>query len=112
VLVPVVICFSFCCGSIGMLFGAICSTEQQIGSIGMLTGMLFSALGGCWWPLEINPDFVKTIAMFVPTFWGLQGLHDVMSFGKSIEAVIPECAVMLAFASLFTAISLPFLRSE
>lgn len=112
VLIPVVFCLSFCCGSIGLLFGALCKTEQQVNSFGMLAAMLLSALGGCWWPMEVNPDFVKTIAMITPAFWGLQGLHDVMSFGKSLPAVLPECAALIGFSILFTAIAVPFLKPE
>lgn len=111
-LIPVVIAFSLCCGGLGVLFGAVCSTEQQVSSLGILTGLLLAALGGCWWPLELMPETMKTVAAFTPTYWGVRGMHDVMSFGKSFEAIWLECAAMLAFGAAFTAAAVPFLRSR
>ena len=109
-LIPVLLCFSACCGSLALLFGSICTTEQQISSFGLLITLSLSALGGCWWPLEMTPEFFKSIARLTPTFWALQGVHDVMSFGKSYAAIVPESLVLLLFATAFCALSLPFIR--
>lgn len=105
-LLPVVISFAFCCGSLGVLFGFIFANEQQLTSVSILATMILSAMGGCWWPMEIIPDAFKTVAQFTPTYWGLQGLYDVMAFGKSISGVWIECTVLIAFAVVFTALAL------
>ena len=106
-LIPVIFSLSFFCGAIGLLFGVIFNSEQQVMGIGLLTTMLLAPLGGCWWPLEVTPPVFKTIALFTPTYWAIQGIHDVMSFGKSWAAVLPECAILTAFGLVFTAISVP-----
>lgn len=104
-LLPVLLSFALFAGSLSMLCGLLCSTEQQVSSVGILITMILSALGGCWWPIEIAPDSLKTLAACTPTFWGLQGLHDVMSFGKGFTAVFPECLILLGFASILTTLS-------
>lgn len=109
-LIPVLLCFCACCGAIAIFFGTVCSTEQQIFGFGMMFTMFASGLGGCWWPLEIVPPFLKTVALFTPTYWGVTGLHDVMSFGKSFNAIVMECLMLLFFAALFLSASMAYMR--
>jgi len=111
-LVPVILCFAFFCGALGLLFGVLFRTEQQVSGFGILATMLLAALGGCWWPLEVAPQTFKTIALFTPSYWALQGLHDVMSFGKSWSDVLPECAVIAAFGVVLTAIAIPLFHRD
>ncbi len=72
----------------------------------MVFTVIASALGGCWWPIEVVPDAIKTVAKFFPTYWGVQGLHDVMSFGKSWDAIMLECSILCGFALLFLGLAL------
>jgi len=111
-LIPVIISFSFFCGSLGLLFGVIFRTEQQVTGIGILTTMVLAALGGCWWPLEVAPKIFKTIALFTPSYWAIQGIHDVMSFGKSWSGVLPECSILTAFGIVLTCIAIPLFHWE
>ncbi len=111
-LVPVILSFALCCGSLSVLLGSICSTEQQISSLGILLTMVLSALGGCWWPMELVPPFLRNIAMFTPTYWGLHGFHNVMHFGKSFPGVIQDCGILLGYAAAFILIAIPLFRFE
>lgn len=111
-LIPVVLCFAFFCGALGLLFGVLFRTEQQVSGFGILATMGLAALGGCWWPLEVAPPVFRTIALFTPSHWALQGLHDVMSFGKSWPDVLPECAVLVAIGAVLTAIAIPLFHRE
>ena len=111
-LIPVILSFSFFCGSLGLLFGVVLRTEQQVMGIGILITMVLAALGGCWWPLEVAPAIFKTIALFTPSYWAIQGIHDVMSFGKSLAGVLPECGILTAFGICFTCISIPLFHWE
>jgi len=111
-LIPVIISFSFFCGSLGLLLGVLFRTEQQVVGVGILTSNVLGALGGCWWPLEVAPKMFKTIALFTPSYWAIQGMHDVMSFGKSWLGVLPECAVLTAFGIVLTCIAIPLFHWE
>ena len=111
-LIPVIISFAFFCGSLGLLVGVLFRTEQQVEGIGILTTMVLAALGGCWWPLEVAPKIFQTIALFTPSYWAIQGMHDVMSFGKSWSGVLPECAVLTAFGICITCIAIPLFHWE
>ena len=109
-LVPVMLSFAFFCGAIGLLYGVLFRNEQQVNGIGILTTMVLSALGGCWWPIEIVPDTFKTVAQCTPTYWAIRGLQDVMSFGKSWIDIIPECSILMAFGLALMAIAIPLFR--
>lgn len=111
-LIPVIISFSFFCGSLGLLFGVVFRTEQQVMGIGILMTMVLAALGGCWWPLEVAPKIFQTIALFTPSYWAIQGIHDVMSFGKSWAGVLPECGVLAAIGIFLTCIAIPLFHWE
>lgn len=109
-LAPVILSFAFFCGSAGLLFGLLVRSEQQVMGFGLLVSMILGALGGCWWPLEVAPEVFKTVALFTPTYWAMQGLHDVMSFGKSWMGVLPECGILCALGVILTSISMPLFR--
>lgn len=111
-LIPVVLCFAFFCGSLGLLFGVLFRTEQQVNGFGVLATMVLAALSGCWWPLEVVPQAFKTIALFLPSHWALQAFHDVMSFGKSWLDVLPACAVLAAAGAALNAIAIPLFHRE
>lgn len=111
-LIPVMLALSICCGSLSLLFGILSSTELQITGLGMLATMVLSALGGCWWPLEVVPPIAKTAAQFTPTYWALRGLQDVMSFGKSWSGVAQECLILLGYAAVFLAMAIPAFRKR
>lgn len=111
-LVPVLFSFAFLCGALGLLFGVVFRTEQQITGVGILFTMVLAALGGCWWPLEIVPNSFKIIARLTPTYWAVRGLQDVMSFGRSWLDVLPECGILIAIGAVLTAIAIPLFKWE
>jgi ABC-type Na+ efflux pump permease subunit len=47
------------CASAGLLLGSLARTEGQAAGLGVLFANLLAALGGCWWPIEITPDWVQ-----------------------------------------------------
>jgi ABC-type multidrug transport system permease subunit len=99
-LLPVVVSLSLFAGCLSILGGVICRTEKQV-SLGAVFGSMFlAALGGCWWPIEIVPDFFQTVAKFTPNYWGIHGLQSILYFGRSYEVLTFECPILLGFAAL------------
>ena len=62
--------------------------------------MALSALGGCWWPIELVPETFKTIATLTPSYWAMHGLQSILYFGRSYEVLTLECPILLGFAAL------------
>ena len=96
-----VIPFSFAVSGLTLLIGGLFRTTQQAESLGWLFGMIFSALGGCWWPLEIMPRTAQIIGWFVPTYWSMTALHGVVTFGRGIDAIVMPALIVTGFGVLF-----------
>ena len=85
--------------SLGILLGNLARTRVQMAGIGVMSTMALAALGGCWWPIEITPRWMQTLALFVPTGWTMDAMHKLISFGYGASAALPH-VLGLALAAL------------
>jgi ABC-2 type transport system permease protein len=76
--------------SLGVLLGNLARTRVQMAGIGVMSTMALAALGGCWWPIEITPRWMQTLALFVPTGWTMDAMHKLISFGYGASAALPH----------------------
>jgi ABC-type multidrug transport system permease subunit len=83
---------------LGLLLGNFARSEGQVIGMGVVASNVMAALGGCWWPIEITPQWTQRIASVFPTGWAMDALHRLMSFGDSPAAVIPHVAAFVAVA--------------
>lgn len=84
------------CASAGLLLGSIASSEGQVSGLGVLTANALAALGGCWWPIEITPDWMQMIQKLTPTGWTMDAMHKLISFQSGAASVIPQIALLVA----------------
>jgi ABC-2 type transport system permease protein len=96
-----IVFFSFCVSGLTLLIGGLFRTTQQAESLGWLFGMVFSALGGCWWPLEFMPRSAQIIGWFMPTYWSMTALHGVVTFGRGLDVIVGPALLVTAFGVLF-----------
>jgi ABC-type multidrug transport system permease subunit len=85
--------------------------EDRVTGTCVLASLLLAALGGCWWPLEIGPPALKTVALLTPTGWALRALHQLISFGSGLEAVLFPLAVLAAFGLAANVLAVRFFRN-
>ncbi|NCQ33626.1 ABC transporter permease, partial [bacterium] len=86
--------YAFAVGGVTLLLGGLFRTTQQAESLGWMVGMVFAALGGCWWPLEIMPRGAQILGGFFPTFWAMKALHAVVTFGRGLDGILLPMAVL------------------
>jgi ABC-2 type transport system permease protein len=98
--------------ALGTLLGTCIKTERQASGVSILLGMLLALLGGCWLPLEIFPETVRTAVHILPTTWAMQGLLDVLVRGQDVLGVWLEAGVLLGYAVVFYAIGVWRFRYE
>jgi ABC-type multidrug transport system permease subunit len=103
--------FAWVAASLGVLAGSLIAAEDRVTGVCLLAALLMAALGGCWWPLEIGPPVLKTVALCLPTGWALQALHQVISFGSGFGSVLKPIAVLLAFGAVANLLAARFFRN-
>lgn len=88
------------CASAGLLLGSLASTESQASGFGVLLSNLLAALGGCWWPIEITPEWMQVLQKLLPTGWAMDALHKLISFEADPVSTLPHIAALLTAALL------------
>ncbi|MEM7431457.1 MAG: ABC transporter permease [Pseudomonadota bacterium] len=83
------------CASAGLLLGTLAKTEGQAAGVGVLLTNLLAALGGCWWPIEITPDWMQSLQNFLPTGWTMDALHKLISFQSPASAAFPQLVLLV-----------------
>jgi len=103
--------YGWAAGSLGVLIGSIISRDDKIVAICVLASMVFAALGGCWWPLEIVPDKVRLLGHLSPSAWAMDALHQLISFGGSWREIATQLAILSGFAAVANALAIRFFRA-
>ncbi len=100
------------CASAGLWLGTVAKTEAQAGGLGVLTANALAALGGCWWPIEVTPDWMQFVQKLLPTGWTMDALHKLISFQAGPQSVIPNVVMLVAAAAVFGWLAMRNFRYE
>lgn len=95
---------------LGVLIGSLVRSEDKVVGLCLAIALPASALGGCWWPLEVVNEHLRTAALLVPTGWAMQGLHQLITFGAGFGSVIPSLLVLAAFGLAANLAAVRFFR--
>ena len=97
---------------VGVLLGSTLRNAKQASAIGILVTLVLSALGGCWWPLEILPGGMKTAAMALPTGQTMHAMIRLMVWDDAPGQVLPNALYLLSFALISCSVSAWVLRKR
>ncbi|MCW5873817.1 MAG: ABC transporter permease [Anaerolineales bacterium] len=103
-LAAMIVAFAFCITSMGMLLAALVRTYAQIDAMSMMLILPLAGLGGAMWPIEIVPDFMQKIAMWLPTGWAMKGFKDIILRGFGLPEILPTAGVLVLFGVIFLAL--------
>ncbi len=93
---------SFASASIGLLVSSLSDTREQARSLGTLVILTLAGLGGCWWPLFIEPSWMQKLSLLAMPAWGMNCFYNFMLRGKGIA----ETAYYLGGLYLYAVIAL------
>jgi ABC-type Na+ efflux pump permease subunit len=99
-------------GALGLLLGSVARSEGQAVAIGVISANVLGALGGCWWPIEIAPDWMQKLQLFLPTGWAMDAIHKLVSFGAGPASVIPHIVGMTLGTVVLVMLSARVFRFE
>jgi ABC-type multidrug transport system permease subunit len=96
----VLLAYGALCAVLGFFLGNLCRTEGQAVAIGVISSNVLAALGGCWWPIEVTPDWMQKFALFLPTGWAMDALHKLVSFEAGASSVLPHVIGMVVATAI------------
>jgi len=91
--------FILCAAALSLLGGSLFASPGAASGVGVVISLVMSALGGCWWPAEVMPEWMRVAARAVPASWAMNGLHELISWGGGLGDVVVNCLALLAFAA-------------
>ena len=100
------------CASAGLWLGTVANTQAQAGGLGVLAANALAALGGCWWPIEITPEWMQFVQKLLPTGWTMDALHKLISFQAGAASVIPNIGMLLVATIVFGCLAVRRFRYE
>jgi ABC-2 type transport system permease protein len=92
--------------ALGTMLGTFVKSEGQASGLSIMLGMVIALLGGCWYPIELFPQAVRTFSQIFPTTWAMKGMLDILLRGQGILGILPSAGVLLGFTAIFFTIGI------
>jgi ABC-2 type transport system permease protein len=106
------LCWAAFCTSTAIFLANVMRTEQQMNALGVITAIVLAALGGCWWPIEITPAWMQSLAATLPTGWAMNGLHQLIHFGNGPSSAFGSIALLLVSSLVLGVASVRIFRYQ
>jgi ABC-2 type transport system permease protein len=111
-LLLLMISFTLCITGLSILLATMVTREEQAGVLITFIALTLAPLGGAWWPLEIVPDFMRTIGHISPVAWVMNGFGELIYYGGGLADVWLSIAVLLAMAAALFSLAVLRFRIE
>lgn len=111
-LIPTV-SMSFAAAALGLVIASVAHAHDAVMPLGTMLSLAMSAIGGCWWPLDFEPGWMKAVASWLPTTWTMQAFNDLMIRQRDCADVMGPAAATLGIGGVVLAAGvIAFLRTE
>ncbi|WP_244444975.1 ABC transporter permease [Oceanobacillus jeddahense] len=87
---------TFTVTAIGLAMSLTVNTENMGIAITQIIALGGAMLSGLWMPLEMMPDFMQTIARFLPQYWAHQSFQDAMAGTTQASELFQTLGVLFA----------------
>jgi ABC-2 type transport system permease protein len=92
--------------SYGLMVSSLARTAEQSSAFGSLSVVILAVLGGVMVPMFVMPPFMQAIAQVSPIYWGIEAYQDVILRQAAFPVIAGKIAILLAFAAIFSLISI------
>lgn len=96
----------------GLIVAALAPTREAVLPVGSIVIVTMAAVGGCWWPIDLEPRWMRQVALAFPTTWAMDAFNDLMIRRRGVEAALRPTAVMLVYGALYLGIGLLLFRRK
>jgi ABC-2 type transport system permease protein len=91
---------------LGVLVAVLVKTADQADSASLFLVMIMSAVGGSWWPLSVEPQFMQDVAHFTITAWAMEGFYDLLYFDLGLAGILKEVGWLVLMMIIFFGIAI------
>jgi len=92
---------SFASAALGLVIASISRSHDSVMPFGVTLSMAIAAIGGCWWPLDFEPSWMRVLARFAPTTWTMQSFNDLMIRNRPPSATLWPFAATVGLGIVF-----------
>jgi ABC-type multidrug transport system permease subunit len=96
--------------ALGLVAAAIAPSRDAVVPLGSIVILTMAAVGGCWWPIEVEPDWMRNVALAFPTTWAMDAFNDLMLRNRTAGAVYESVGMLFAYGAAYLAVGLVLFR--
>jgi ABC-2 type transport system permease protein len=97
---------------LGLLVAVLVATKDQADSVSTMLILIMSSIGGSWWPLFLEPQFMQDLAHLTITAWAMDGFYDLLYFDLGRSGIMDEVKVLLLMTVIFFVVAISRFRFE
>jgi ABC-type multidrug transport system permease subunit/uncharacterized FlaG/YvyC family protein len=90
----------------GLIVAAVARSRESVFSVGSVVMVTMAAVGGCWWPIDLEPRWMRSVALAFPTTWAMDAFNDLMIRRRTIEVAFLPTAVMAGYGVAYLLVGL------
>lgn len=98
--------YLLCVTGMGIFLISLVKTNAQLGAYSSILIVATSMLSGCYWPIELVPEFMQKLAMLFPQYWALEGLSNTVNANMGIGSAVFPLMVLTLMGVLFFLLTL------
>ncbi len=92
---------SFAAAALGLVVASISRAHDSVMPLGVTVSMAMAAIGGCWWPLDFEPGWMRELARWMPTTWTMEAFNDLMIRSQPPSAALRPLAATVGIGIIF-----------
>ncbi|HZR83754.1 MAG TPA: ABC transporter permease [Candidatus Binatia bacterium] len=98
--------------AVGLVVAGIAKTREQTQPLSLAFVMIFSALGGLWWPKSIEPQWMRDISPIAFTSWAMRGMNDLVLRDRGLRAMVVPVTALLVYGLIALLLGLKLFRAR
>jgi ABC-2 type transport system permease protein len=94
----------------GLVVAGLARSREAVLPLGSIVIVTMAAVGGCWWPIDLEPRWMQRVALAFPTTWAMAAYNDLMIRRQPLAAALLPTAVLLAHGLTYLGVGLALFR--
>lgn len=104
------IAFALAATGFATLMHSLFQSERAGTALGAIVLMVMAMFGGSFIPLNSLPAVMRGLAPFTLNYWANEGYREILFEGAGIAALLPNLAVLVTLAAVFSLVALGRIR--